>query len=133
MLPEDNRDALSLISDGMQTEGDLSKIVSDLKARGITVDVLPIQFSIGDEVWLERLDFRSSSDGRKLRKRRIVLSSLAAGEGTLIIEENGQKDREESVKFSRARTATRSRCSSARQVTMNTRRASGPPRERQHR
>src|SRR5262249_30640798 len=56
MLPEETQGRIVLISDGMQTEGNLSKIVDDLKAKGITVDVLPIQFSIHDEVWLERLE-----------------------------------------------------------------------------
>src|SRR5258707_634731 len=42
MLPEDKQGRIVLISDGMQTEGDLSKIVGDLRARGISVDVLPI-------------------------------------------------------------------------------------------
>jgi uncharacterized membrane protein len=99
MLPEDNQGRIVLISDGMQTEGDLSKIVSDLKARGITVDVLPIQFTIGDEVWLERLELPQFVKMGESYEAGIVLSSLAAGEGTLIIEENGQKIAEETVKF----------------------------------
>jgi hypothetical protein len=99
MLPEDNQGRIVLISDGMQTEGDLSKIIGDLKSRGITVDVLPIEFSIGDEVWLERLELPQFVKLGESYEAGIVLSSLNAGEGTLIIEENGQKIAEESVKF----------------------------------
>jgi uncharacterized membrane protein len=99
MLPEDKQGRIVLVSDGMQTEGDLSKIVGDLKARGISVDVLPIAFSIGDEVWLERMELPQFVKMGESYEAGIVLSSLNAGEGTLIIEENGQKIAEEPVKF----------------------------------
>lgn len=99
MLPEANQGRIVLISDGMQTEGDLTKIIGDLKSRGITVDVLPIQFSIGDEVWLERLELPQFVKMGESYEAGIVLSSLNAGEGTLIIEENGQQIAEETVKF----------------------------------
>ena len=99
MLPEDKQGRIVLISDGMQTEGDLSKIVGDLKARGISVDVLPIAFSISDEVWLERMELPQFVKMGESYEAGIVLSSLNAGEGTLTIEENGQKIAEEPVKF----------------------------------
>ena len=99
MLPEDKQGRIVLISDGMQTEGDLSKIVGDLRARGITVDVLPIAFSISDEVWLERMELPQFVKMGESYEAGIVLSSLNAGEGTLTIEENGQKIAEEPVKF----------------------------------
>jgi len=99
MLPEDNQGRIVLISDGMQTEGDLSKIIGDLKSRGISVDVLPIQFSINDEVWLERLELPQFVKLGESYEAGIVLSSLSAGEGKLIIEENGEKIAEETVKF----------------------------------
>lgn len=99
MLPEDKQGRIVLISDGMQTEGDLSKIVGDLRARGISVDVLPIAFSISDEVWLERMELPQFVKMGESYEAGIVLSSLNAGEGTLIIEENGQKIAEETVKF----------------------------------
>ena len=80
MLPEDNQGRIVLISDGMQTEGDLSKIVGDLKARGISVDVLPIAFSIGDEVWLERMELpQFVKMGESYRGRASCSSSLNAG------------------------------------------------------
>ncbi|MBS0264869.1 MAG: VWA domain-containing protein [Planctomycetes bacterium] len=99
MLPEDNQGRIVLISDGMQTEGDLSKILGDLKARGISVDVLPIQFNINEEVWLERLELPQFVKIGESYEAGIVLSSLSAGEGKLVIEENGEKIAEEPVKF----------------------------------
>jgi len=99
MLPEETQGRIVLISDGMQTEGNLSKIVDDLKAKGITVDVLPIQFNIENEVWLERLELPQFVKMGESYEAGIVLSSLEAGAGTLIIEENGKKIAEEPVKF----------------------------------
>lgn len=99
MLPEDKQGRLVLISDGMQTEGNFSKIVDDLKSKGISVDVLPIEFSIHDEVWLERLELPQFVKMGETYEAGVILSSLNAGEGTLTIEENGQKIGEEPVKF----------------------------------
>jgi uncharacterized membrane protein/Mg-chelatase subunit ChlD len=99
MLPEETQGRIVLISDGMQTEGNLSKVVDDLKAKGITVDVLPIEFNIANEVWLERLELPQFVKMGESYDAGVVLSSLEAGEGNLIIEENGKKIAEEPVKF----------------------------------
>ncbi len=99
MLPEETQGRIVLISDGMQTEGDLSKIIGDLKSKGISVDVLPIEFSIADEVWLERLELPQFVKMGESYEAGVVLSSLEAGEGTLTIEENGKRIAEEPVKF----------------------------------
>ena len=45
LLPEENQGKIVLISDGVQTEGTLSRILDDLKSRGVAVDVLPIDYS----------------------------------------------------------------------------------------
>ncbi len=99
MLPEETQGRIVLITDGMQTEGDVGKIVGDLKARGVTVDVLPIQYSFEHEVWLERLELPQFVKMGESYEAGVVLSSLNAGEGTLTIEENGKKIAEEPVKF----------------------------------
>src|SRR5204863_3642262 len=54
MLPEDKQGRIVLISDGTETDGNLARIVNDLKAKGIAVDVIPIQYNFDEEVWLER-------------------------------------------------------------------------------
>jgi uncharacterized membrane protein len=99
MIPEDKQGRIVLISDGMQTEGNFSKIVDDLKSKGISVDVLPIEFNIHDEVWLERLELPQFVKMGEAYEAGIILSSLNAGEGTLTIEENGQMIGQEPVKF----------------------------------
>ncbi|MFN0051965.1 MAG: VWA domain-containing protein [Planctomycetales bacterium] len=99
MLPEETQGRIVLISDGMQTEGNLGRIVDDLKSRGVTVDVIPIQYNFDEEVWLERLELPQFVKVGENYEAAVVLSSLSAGEGTLRLEENGQLLAELPVKF----------------------------------
>lgn len=99
LLPEDVQGRIVLISDGMQTEGNLSRILDDLKARDVSVDVIPIQYNFDDEVWLERLELPQFVKLGESYEASILLGSLAAGEGTLRLEENGQTIAEQPVKF----------------------------------
>jgi hypothetical protein len=43
MLPEDKLGRIVLISDGIETEGDLAPLIEDLQSRGISIDVLPVE------------------------------------------------------------------------------------------
>lgn len=99
LLPEDLQGRIVLISDGMQTEGNLSRILDDLKSRDIAVDVLPIQYNFEQEVWLERLELPQFVKIGESYEAGIVLSSLSAGAGTLKLEENGQTIAEQPVEF----------------------------------
>src|SRR5262249_25893952 len=103
MLPEDKQGRIVLISDGMQTEGDVSKIVGDLKSRGITVDVLPIQYSFENEVWLERLELPQFVKMGESYEAGIVLSSLEAGDGGVRSGENGRQPHAQRVLKRRSR------------------------------
>jgi len=44
MLPEEQAGRIVLISDGTQTEGNVSGLLDELKGRRVPVDVLPIQY-----------------------------------------------------------------------------------------
>lgn len=99
MLPDDNQGRLVILSDGVETEGNLSRVLDDLKSRGIAVDVLPIDYSYEKEVWLERLDLPQQVKLGETYEAAIVLSSLLAGEGKITLRENGQVIAEQSVKF----------------------------------
>lgn len=99
MLPEETQGRIVLISDGTQTEGNLDRIVDDLKAKGVSVDVIPIQYNFDEEVWLERLELPQFVKIGENYEAGIVLSSLSAGEGTLRLEENGKLIAEQPVKF----------------------------------
>ncbi|MGQ0636762.1 MAG: VWA domain-containing protein [Planctomycetaceae bacterium] len=99
LLPDDMQGRIVLISDGMQTEGNLSRILDDLKARDVSVDVVPIQYNFDEEVWLERLELPQFVKVGESYEAGIVLSSLSAGEGTLRLEENGQPIAEQVVTY----------------------------------
>ena len=99
MLPEENQGRIVLISDGTATEGSLSRVLDELKSRGVSVDVLPIQYAYDDEVWLERLELPQFVKLGESYEAVILLSSLKAGSGSLILRENGKIISEAPVKF----------------------------------
>lgn len=99
MLPEETQGRIVLISDGMQTEGNLARVLDDLKTKGVSVDVIPIQYNFSEEVWLERLELPQFVKIGESYEAGIVLSSLSSGEGTLRLEENGNTIAEQTVKF----------------------------------
>jgi len=90
MLPEDTRGRIVLISDGAETAGNLKPVIDDLVRRGITVDVLPIEYSYDKEVWIERLELPQRVQLSERYDASVVVSSLQAGKGRLKLTENGQ-------------------------------------------
>ena len=53
MLPEENRGRVVLISDGTETVGELKHAITELQARKIQVDVMPVDVgSVKDEVFV---------------------------------------------------------------------------------
>jgi len=99
MLPDDNFGRLVVISDGVQTEGNLTRVLDDLKSRGIPVDVLPVDYSYDKEVWLERIDLPQQVKLGETYEAAMVLSSLQPGEGKLTLRENGNVIAEQTVQF----------------------------------
>lgn len=99
MLADDHQGRLVIVSDGVQTEGNLSRVLDDLKSRGIAVDVLPIDYSYDKEVWLERLDLPQQVKLGETYEAAVVLSALQAGHGKLTFKENGQTIAEQPVTF----------------------------------
>lgn len=91
LLPEDRQGRMVLISDGADTEGDLTRAIETLQARGITVDTLPITYGFPDEVWLERLVLPRAVKVGETYEAEIVLQSLKGGRGTLTLLENGRE------------------------------------------
>lgn len=99
MLPEDTLGRIVLISDGAQTEGSLTRVINELKSRGVAVDVLPIQYQYDEEVWLERLELPRQVKLGETYEASVVLSSLKAGQGRLVLRENGGTIFEQSVDY----------------------------------
>ena len=99
MLPEDKLGRLVLISDGVQTEGNLASVLDDLKARGIQVDVLPAQYDLKDEVWLERLELPQLVKQGETYEAGVLLSSMTPGRGVLRLQENGREISRQEIEF----------------------------------
>lgn len=92
MLPEENRGRVVLISDGTETVGELKHAITELQARDIQVDVLPIEVaSIQDEVYLERLDLPRFVRLGETYDASVVLTSLQEGSGTLVLLQNDEE------------------------------------------
>ena len=99
LLPEDNQGKIVLISDGVQTEGSLNRILDDLKSRGVAVDVLPIDYSYSNEVWLERLDLPQAVKLGESYEAGMLVKSLNEGKGRLVLRENGNVIAEQDVEY----------------------------------
>ena len=99
ILPETATSRLVLVSDGTATEGELTPVLSELKSRGIAVDVLPIDYSYDEEVWLERLDLPRQVQQGQTYEAAVILSSLAAGKGKLVLLENDRPVLEQQIDY----------------------------------
>ena len=99
MLPAENRGRIVLISDGTETAGDLRSILDELKSRGIAVDVMPITYSYKSEVWVEQLELPRNIKLGETYEADVVLSSLKAGSGQLVLKENGRTISERDIDF----------------------------------
>lgn len=99
MLPRDHAGRIVLVSDGVQTQGRLAPVLDDLKSKGIAVDVLPIDYNYEKEVWLERLELPRFVKIGETYEATVILSSLQAGRGRLVLHENGQVIFDDEVTF----------------------------------
>jgi uncharacterized membrane protein len=99
MLPEDKLGRIVLISDGIETEGDLAPLIEDLQSRGISIDVLPVEYDIRNEVWLERLELPQFVKQGETYEASVLLSALSSGKGTIRLQENGALIAEKEIDF----------------------------------
>jgi len=103
VVPEDKQGRIVLASDGVETEGNVAGILDDLKARHVAVDVLPIQYQYEHEVWLERLDLPRQVKIGETYEASVLLNSLQAGDGRLVLRENDKIVAEQNVHYERGK------------------------------
>ena len=99
MVPEHRQGRIVLVSDGVQTEGRMAGVLDELQRRKIAVDVLPIQYEFPEEVWLERLDLPHAVKVGETYEATVLLSSLQAGRGKLVLRENDKVIAEQQVQY----------------------------------
>lgn len=93
LLPEQTRGRIVLVSDGSQTSGNLKPVLQELQSRGISVDVLPINYSYDKEVWVERVELPQFVKVGEPYEASVVVSSLKPGKGKIVLEEGQGKDK----------------------------------------
>lgn len=91
VLPEDHQKSIVLVSDGVETDGALGDLPARLKARGIKVHVLPVNYDHEDEVWIERLELPRHVKADETYEAVVIVSSLREGSGELVLFENGRE------------------------------------------
>ena len=99
MLPADRQGRLTLLTDGVANDGELTAVLEDLKSKKIAVDVLGIGYDYDNEVWLERLELPRFVKIGENYEAAVILSSVEAGEGKLVLQENGRIVYSEQVSF----------------------------------
>jgi uncharacterized membrane protein len=103
MVPEDRQGRIVLVSDGVETEGNVSGVLDDLKSRHVAVDVLPVQYDYQHEVWLERLDLPRQVRIGETYEATVLLNSLQPGDGKLVLRENGNVIAQQTVHYERGK------------------------------
>ena len=99
MCSDETPARIVLVTDGVETEGNLTAILDELKAREIPVDVLPVQYDYAEEVWLEKLELPRFVKEGETYEASVILSSLRPGRGRLTLKENGEVTFEDTVDF----------------------------------
>jgi uncharacterized membrane protein len=88
-----------LMSDGSETDGDVTRILPELKSRGIAVDVLPIEYAYTEEVWLDGLQLPIQDRAGRTDEATVQLSALTDGVGRLTVGDNGVVVAEQQVTY----------------------------------
>lgn len=99
LIPDDKLGRIVLVTDGTQTQGNLDRVLDEMAARKIPVDVLPISYDHDKEVWVERLDLPRFVRSGETYEAAAIVSSLSAGQGKLILKENGNVIYNETVQY----------------------------------
>ena len=99
VIPEENPGRIVLISDGTSTEGDVTSTLDQLHARGIPVDVLPVEMNLDKEAWLDRIDLPSTVKVGESYEANVLLTAIHDGSGTLVVQENGNEIFRQDIDF----------------------------------
>ncbi len=87
--PESLANRLVLITDGNETDGSLLRAAQAAKAKGIPIDVLPVEFAYAEEVIVEALQAPSNVRVGETITLKVVLTSTVPAAGRLLISQDG--------------------------------------------
>ncbi len=98
MIPPDAAGRIVLFSDGVQTQGDAASAAAELAtsarsaatdAGGIAIDVVPLEYLVGQEVVVEALDAPPRAASESTTTLRVLLRASAPVTGTLSVTREG--------------------------------------------
>ncbi len=87
--PEGLANRFVLITDGNETDGSLLRTAQAAKAKGIPIDVLPVEFAYAEEVVVEALQAPSNVRVGETITLKVVLTSTVPAAGRLLISQDG--------------------------------------------
>lgn len=87
--PDSLANRLVLITDGNETEGSLLRAAQAAQARGIPIDVLPVEFSYSEEVIVEGVQTPANVRVGETITLKVVLSATSPAAGRLLISQDG--------------------------------------------
>lgn len=90
LCPENRPGRIVLISDGSATGGSVDRLLDELNARDLAVDVVPIAYDFDREVWVERIDLPELVKRGETYEAAAIISAQGSGEGRLLVSENGK-------------------------------------------
>jgi uncharacterized membrane protein len=88
--PDSLANRFVLITDGNETDGSLLRAAQAAKAKGIPIDVLPVEFAYEEEVIVEGVQTPSNVRLGETITLKVVLTSTTAAAGRLLISQDGQ-------------------------------------------
>ncbi len=89
LLPPGRPGRIVLVSDGVDTAGNLDAVLADLVGRGVPVDVLPVEYDGRNEVWIEKLELPLRVAIGETIAPSVLLAAAGQGSGELTITDNG--------------------------------------------
>jgi len=87
--PDSLANRIVLITDANETEGSLLRAAQSAKARGIPIDVLPVEFAYSDEVIVEGVQTPANVRVGETITLKVVLSATTPAAGRLLISQDG--------------------------------------------
>ncbi|MEW6249080.1 MAG: VWA domain-containing protein [Planctomycetota bacterium] len=88
LLPSDSMGRLVLLSDGNENAGDVLQEAERLRAAGIPIDVVPIQYEHRDEIVFESLKAPPTANTEETINLQMVLRSQRACTGRILLWHN---------------------------------------------
>ena len=90
MFPEDTAKRIVLMTDGNDNMGDALSEARRAQADGIPIDVVPLWYQHGNEVYFERMIAPAHADEGEPVSLRMVLHSHKTATGTITVYQNGR-------------------------------------------